>query len=307
MINFRYHIVSLMAVFLALSVGIAVGVSLGPSVDEGLLSQAAQDRKQVTDLRTEIDRRNALDGYRENFDLRVGEATTSGQLSGQHVAVVAMPDAPGPVVQAIVNAVGVAGGTLTSQTKVSSDVFDPAKAKAVNEVLAPYVQTLNLDQSASQATRVGLALARAVADRSVAERDDTAVALGKALSSGGLANVSADQPDQAQLVVVVTAEASSPAATNDLLTAHVQLDLALKSRAGVVLAGPNSAELDSTDVLTARTESASADSLSTVDVADLSSGVTTVILAGREQLLGRQGHYGALAKADGPLPALPVR
>src|ERR687897_627257 len=37
MINFRYHIVSLMAVFLALSVGIAVGVSLGPSVDQGAL------------------------------------------------------------------------------------------------------------------------------------------------------------------------------------------------------------------------------------------------------------------------------
>ena len=30
LINFRYHIVSLMAVFIALSVGIAVGVSLGP-------------------------------------------------------------------------------------------------------------------------------------------------------------------------------------------------------------------------------------------------------------------------------------
>ena len=50
MINFRYHIVSLMAVFIALSVGIAVGVSLSPSVDQGLLQQAAQDRKQVTDL-----------------------------------------------------------------------------------------------------------------------------------------------------------------------------------------------------------------------------------------------------------------
>ena len=64
MINFRYHIVSLMAVFIALSVGIAVGVSLSPSVDQGLLQQAAQDRKQVTDLRAELDRRKALDDYR---------------------------------------------------------------------------------------------------------------------------------------------------------------------------------------------------------------------------------------------------
>jgi hypothetical protein len=45
-----------------------------------------------------------------------------------------------------------------------------------------------------------------------------------------------------------------------------------------------------------------------VDVADLSSGVTTVVLAGKERLLCRPSqHYGALAKADAPLPELPVR
>ena len=50
------------------------------------------------------------------------------------------------------------------------------------------------------------------------------------------------------------------------------------------------------------------DSLSTVDVADLSSGVTTVVLAGKERLLGRPSqHYGALTRADAPLPELPVR
>jgi hypothetical protein len=50
------------------------------------------------------------------------------------------------------------------------------------------------------------------------------------------------------------------------------------------------------------------DSLSTVDVADLSSGVTTVVLAGKERLLGRpSAHYGALTRADAPLPELPVR
>ena len=36
--------------------------------------------------------------------------------------------------------------------------------------------------------------------------------------------------------------------------------------------------------------------------------MTTVVLAGKEQLLGRAGrHYGALAEADAPLPELPVR
>ncbi len=88
MINFRYHIVSLMAVFLALSVGIAVGVSLGPSVDQGLLRQAEQDRKQVTELRNELDRRNALEAYRETYDEQTGEPVIDGALRDVRVAVV---------------------------------------------------------------------------------------------------------------------------------------------------------------------------------------------------------------------------
>ena len=80
LINFRYHIVSLMAVFIALAVGIAAGVSLGPSVDQGLQQQAAQDRKQVSELRAELDRRNALDEYREAYDQQVGEVVDRGSV-----------------------------------------------------------------------------------------------------------------------------------------------------------------------------------------------------------------------------------
>ncbi len=94
----------------------------------------------------------------------------------------------------------------------------------------------------------------------------------------------------------------------DLLTAHVAFQVALKDRAGVVVAGPNSLNIQGTDVLQIRNDSVAADLLSTVDVADLTSGVTTTVLAGKEQLLGRIGqHYGALSKADAPAPELPVR
>jgi 1-deoxy-D-xylulose-5-phosphate reductoisomerase len=80
MIDFRYHIVSLMAVFLALAVGIAVGVSLSPSVDESILKQAQQDRDQVTALRTELDRRATLDTYRSAYDQRTASLVLAGEL-----------------------------------------------------------------------------------------------------------------------------------------------------------------------------------------------------------------------------------
>ena len=53
----------------------------------------------------------------------------------------------------------------------------------------------------------------------------------------------------------------------------------------------NSEDIEGTDVLAARTDPTAVDSLSTVDVADLSSGVTTVVLAGKERLLGRPSQH----------------
>jgi Copper transport outer membrane protein, MctB len=308
LINFRYHIVSLMAVFIALSVGIAVGVSLSPSVDQGLLQQAAQDRKQVTDLRAELDRRKALDNYRNAYDEQVGEVVTAGVLNGQRVAIVAMPDAPASVVRSISDAVVVAGGTVVRDVKVNAEAFDSAKAEDVTDALGDYFGPLGLNDTMSAATRLGVAVGRSIGSKEVEDRDALAIAVGESLERRGLVTISKESAAQAQLIIVVTAPAPDPPPTSEELTAHVQFDVGLTTRAGVVLAGPNSEEIEGTDVLAARSDPTAVDSLSTVDVADLSSGVTTVVLAGKERVLGHPSqHYGALAKADAPLPELPVR
>jgi hypothetical protein len=308
LINFRYHIVSLMAVFIALSVGIAVGVSLSPSVDQGLLQQAAQDRKQVAELRAELDRRKALDDYRNAYDEQVGLAVTAGELNGQRVAMVAMPEAPDDVLQSISNAVAGAGGTVVRTVAVNAEVFDAANAEKVNAALASYFGPLGLDDTMSPATRLGLALGRSIGSKETEDRDALAVAVGESLENSGLVTISKESPAQAQLIIVVAAPASDPRPTAEELAAHVEFDVGLTTWASVVLAGPNSEDIEGTDVLAVRSDPTAVDSLSTVDVADLSSGVTTVVLAGKERLLGRpSAHYGALTRADAPLPELPVR
>jgi hypothetical protein len=308
LINFRYHIVSLMAVFIALSVGIAVGVSLSPSVDQGLLQQAAQDRKHVTDLRAELDRRKALDNYRNAYDEQVGQVVTAGVMNGQRVAMVAMPEAPTAVVRDISNAVIEAGGTVVRDVKVTQEAFDAARAEEVTDALGDYVGPLALDDTMSPSTRLGVAVGRSIGSKEMEDRDALAIAVGESLERRGLVTISKESAVQAQLIVVVTASASEPRPTAEELTTHVQFQVGLTTRAGVVLAGPNSEDIEGTDVLAARSDPTAVDSLSTVDVADLSSGVTTVVLAGKERLLGRPAqHYGALAKADAPLPELPVR
>jgi hypothetical protein len=307
-INFRYHIVSLMAVFLALAVGIAVGVSLSPSVSEGLNQQAAQDRKQVTELRTELDRVNALDQYREAWAQRTGEQVAANALSGVAVAVVTMPDAPTGVVQALGDAVQKAGGTVVRTVKIDESVYDATRAEEVNAALAPFTEQVGLTDAMTPATRFGHVLSWSIAAKAPQGRDDRAVVMGNALQSAGLATLSKDSNRQAELVVVVTAATADPQTVPDVLQAHVQADVGLLVHAGgVVVAGPDSDDITGTDVLAVRSDGDANDVLSTVDVADLPSGVTTTVLAGQEQLLGRQGHYGALTRADAPLPTLPVR
>lgn len=309
MINFRYHIVSLMAVFLALAVGIAAGVSIGAPVEKGVLDQAGKDRDEVTALRTEIDRRKVVDQYRQSYELEAGAVLAGNTLAGTRVAVVAMPDAPSDVIQALTTATTQAGGLVVREVQLNEDVFDPNRAAEVTEVLSgPETGSLNFGAETTPATRVGRALARAIADRAVGDRDAQALQLDKTLTGAGLATISDSSEAWAQLVLVVTATASTPVELPAVLEEHLQVDLALQERAGIVLAGPNSTGLAGTDVLAARNSAAASSRVSTVDVADLNSGVTTTILAGKEQLGGRLGrHYGALAQADAVLPELPVR
>ena len=310
MINFRYHIVSLMAVFLALAVGIAVGVSLSPSVDEGILTQAQQDRNQVTALRSELTRRDNLDTYRSTYDQRTAPLVLAGRLTDYRVALVVMPDAPGAVVTALNDAVVQAGGRVVDQVKVSQEVFDPAQADAVDRAVADLGTTVGLTEQMSPATKVGWCLSRAIATRTPSARDDSARTVGRTLAAANLADVRDDVTDTAQLVVVVTAPTTTQPPAPEVTAAHVQLDAGLRDQPGsadhipVVVAGPNSDGLDGTDVNAVRTTSPASDELSTVDVADLPGGVVTTVLAGKEQLMGEQGHYGALARADDALPVV---
>lgn len=308
MINFRYHIVSLMAVFLALSVGIVIGVTLRPSVDEGLVQQAAQDRRQVQELRTELDRVSALDEYRESWALRVRPVVTAGLLDGQRVALVVMPNAPAQVVESVAEAVTEAGGTLTRTARLERRAFDPEQSDAAAQALSPYVGPLDLDETMTLPTRLGRAVGHAVLAKNPVEQDSLGSAITDSLVRAGLLAVDGDATGQAQLAIVVTAESATPAQPAELQNAHLQFDLALTASAvGVVVAGPNSEDIQGTDVLGIRNDATTVNVLSTVDVADLASGVTTAVLAGKEQLLGRQGHYGALTGADAPTPELPVR
>lgn len=311
MINFKYHIVSLVAVFMALAIGIALGAGLvGQGLNEQIILGAQQDRKEVQELRAQILQMEALDAYRDDYAQLSGAELSRELLSGNTVAVVAMPTAPNAAVDAMSGAVTDAGGELSAVVEIKDQVFDPESEAAVAEVVDPFGDTLDYPEGASLATKFGLVLARGIAATEPAPADEGATQAMEALADGGLVNTGSEHADdlRAQIVIVVGDQPAEPKPTPEALLAHVQMHVALRQTApSVVLAGPNSQDVVGSDIATARNEDMSKDVISTVDVADLPSGVTTSLLAAKEQLLGRQGHYGAAASRDAIAPELPLQ
>ena len=92
MINFRYHVVSLTAVFLALAIGLIVGTAAlnGPAADElkhqvnQLSAENTQYRDQVNALESEVAAEGAVRHRGSPRQL------LAGKLAGRRVLVVSM-------------------------------------------------------------------------------------------------------------------------------------------------------------------------------------------------------------------------
>ena len=306
MINFRYHIVSLMSVFIALAVGIVLGVTLvSGGANDLLASQAAQDRNQVKIYRDQLYQQQALTDYRDRYAEQIRKTVTEDMLTGTNVALVSMPGAPSSTVQAIRTAVNDAGGVISSTSVVSANAFDATRDKTTLEAIDPFRS--RFDPQAAVSTKVGTLLGQALLAPDSSTTDAIDRRIRTALTGASLVQITADQPSQAQLMIIVTAEATDPPQALAVLVQHVEFDVAMqKAGLGAVLAGPNSAGVDGTDVAQARQQPTSRGTISTVDVADLPSGVTTVVMAGRQRVRGSAGDYGAASSSDAPAPQLPI-
>jgi hypothetical protein len=90
MLNFRYHALSLVAVFLALVIGLLLGVAIG---DEGLVSSAERDVRASLreDVRRAQDERDAAReelSRRDMFEQAAYPALVAGRLEGMRVALI---------------------------------------------------------------------------------------------------------------------------------------------------------------------------------------------------------------------------
>src|SRR3954469_15433819 len=115
MLDFRYHALSLVAVFLALAIGIVLGVTIGDS----LVSDA--ERSLRGNLRADVEKAHgdaaealAQLGGRDRMLDQLYPGTGNSRWSGERVAVVSWGPLPNNVETGIRDAVSKGGGRVDS-------------------------------------------------------------------------------------------------------------------------------------------------------------------------------------------------
>ncbi|MGI8614562.1 MAG: copper transporter [Nocardioidaceae bacterium] len=309
MIDFRYHVISIVAIFLALATGIALGAGpLGNKLQQGLLNSAAQDRQDKIDLRTNLDSSNQMVSYNDDFVSAVAGQLLGQRLSGRTVAVFSLPGADPNTVAAIRDDIAKAGGTVVADVTVSGALLDPANRQTAENLAGQVldgVPGLPNTAGASSYQLVGYSVARGflATPATGAMVDPTAQEIQAAFDGAHYLSYGGDINKRGNLAVLV---AGPPAANvqsgqGELLATVAKAMDALSG--GVVVSGPLTSAGDGGYIQAVRASDAAA-SVSTVDVADVPAGQVATALALEQQADGAAGQYGIGDGADSRLPVV---
>jgi hypothetical protein len=311
-IDFRYHLVSVIAIFFALATGIILGAGpLDEQVDETLVDQIPQLRDENQQLRDQI---VALEGdlaFEETFVEGVSPTLVGGLLTERQVALVALPGSDDEQVAAVRSQVEGAGGSVSAAVTLAPTWSDADSEPALDTLAAELVTsgtTLPTDGTGYDrgAAVLAGALLRPGDEPSVEGDRDQITAVATGYGDAGLATIEVvDGADpQATLAVIV----AGPPPEDDVERrngALASLVSALDAAGdGAVLAGPPDSAGEGGIITVVRDDDDLAGAVSTVDSVDLNSGRVTVVFAAAEQEQGGSGQYGRVGTTDGAVPVI---
>ncbi len=315
MIDFRYYLVSIVSIFLALAVGIVLGAGpLQQDIGARLTEQIKTLRAEKTQLRTDLDtaRRNAA--ARDTFSSAVAPAVLKGRLTGKTVALVV---APGVDADLVKNATAslIAAGAKVGSTVTLNDVWaDPSKITLRNTVASPFATAPAAAGSPDQLAVTVLTHAiLAGTDHSTERITASASAALNGLAAGDLISVTPDHVVPSSSVVFLSGpvKGSTQQDTDARLAAYVQLVRSLDAAGSGVVVAAKSNSTDPTKsadlVAAARKNSDAVKVISTVDDADLPMGLNTLVMALEQQYTGGAGQYGLAGDAKAIVPDLTVK
>ncbi|HEV7654407.1 MAG TPA: copper transporter [Mycobacteriales bacterium] len=309
MIGFRYHLVSLAAVLLAVALGVLLGATqLSGAVGDDLRGQVRTLTKDNGDLRAQVKSQQAQVRTDDAVTTQFTPKLLAGALKGSKVVVVATPQAADATTDGVVKALQQAGASVTGRVQLTDDYVDPTRADDAKSYVTGGGQPagFQLPESDDAGVLSGALLSYALLGNK--DGDPSAATTSEVVAGfGSLRMLRVDSASVApgDLAVVVSSgpvTGADPAPRLQTLTSLVSaLDSAGK---GVVVAGTAATTAANGLVGAVRSDRGLASAVSTVDDADRPVGQVASVFALAQQAAGRAGQYGTGSGVDGPFPPL---
>jgi hypothetical protein len=322
MIDFRYHVVSIVAVFIALAVGIVLGAGpLKEDIGSTLTAQVTQLRADKSALRDQL--KESQDGVsaRDTYAGLVAPAVIAGQLPGRQVAVVVLPDADAGLVKRTTHSLTEAGATVTGTISVSDKWTEPDEATARTQAVTPLARLVGVEPSVTSAGELpSVVLSRAIFGAPEGAKGTTGGREGsderskvlEGLDKAGLISLQPGSGGPASSVVVVAGPLpEDEKQRNTEAESYLRL-LATFGNGGrptLVAAGHEpgqSVAVANPLVTTIRADAKLNPVVSTVDDGNLSMGQGALVLAMHGEYDGSNGHYGLAGDASAVAPEIPA-
>ncbi|SCG74382.1 copper transporter [Micromonospora coxensis] len=311
MINFRYHVVSLTAVFLALAIGLVVGTAAlnGPVADSlkenvnALRKDNQQMRQSVNSMQKELE-------LEEEFAAQIAQVVLPGKLAGKRVLLLSTPSGREHT-EGVLKMLELAGADVTGRVDVQDKFINPDNNTNLMELAVtaarPSAPASALPGNGNGVETSSALLASVLLDRpqgtpAVTEADRKAVLT--AYSNGGYLTAEEPVSGTAEAVVVVSGQpyVDKDSAKKDESVVKIaeQFD-----RTGAIVVGGNGSAGGNL-VAIVRGDPVLAQTISTVDNANTVQGQLVTALALVQQLTEKKaGQYGVGDNAADLLPRLP--
>jgi copper transport outer membrane protein MctB len=301
MISFRFHLVSLVAVFLALGLGVLTGTTvLNRGIVAVLEGQTEDLRERSADLRKRVERLEAELGMWSSFGNEAMNHLLEGRLPGTDVILITQEGTEGAGIQGVRRALDKAGAEL--RAVLSVDTRMTLDSTADRQALAQAIGAATEDPGNLRAETAEVLSIRLVFGST---GDDV---LARLLEAGFLVNQGPGLDGDAlrqlggngEVFVVVGGGKEAPAPEpSDFLVPLVRR-LVLQ---GEAVAAAENLESAYEFVGLLRGDGEVSDRMVTQDNVDQVPGEVGLVLALQELLSGGQGgHYGVKGGASGPIP-----
>ncbi len=310
MISFRYHLVSLISVFLAIALGIVVGTTqLNGRVLDGLRGQVNEltDDKRALETRSQTLQSQLTEG--DAFGEAVAPFLVANKLTNASVLVVLATEVDSEAVNQATTLIEAAGATVAGTLQLLPEYSDPQVAQdlqnyATSEGVPPGIQLPVTDDAAVLVGALLGAVLMNPADGGQSADPTAATTVLAALSSLGVLSVETSEIAGADYAIMLTAGAldGDVAAERNAALAALAEALDIAGR-GVVVAGDAASAAEAGLVGAIRGSPVLATAVSTVDNVNVAAGRVSAVLALSAEGQGTSGKYGT-GEDTQPVPPL---